>query len=146
MIIKIINPISIANYFNDFFVNIACKIDKKIPRTEANFHDFMKHIKCDKTFFFKPVIPQEICEIINSFDINKSVGPNSIPVHILKIYKDFFSKNLCEIVNLSFITGIFPDLCKLAKIIPLHKKMILYFVKIIDPFHYYPYSVRYLKN
>ena len=119
---KIINPISIANYFNDFFVNIGCKIDKKIPRTEANFHDYMKHIKCDKTFFFKPVIPQEICEIINLFDINKSVGPNSIPVYILKIYKDFFSKNLCEIVNLSFITGIFPDLCKLAKIIPLHKK------------------------
>ena len=82
----------------------------------------MKHIKCDKTFFFKPVIPQEICEIFYSFDINKSVGPNSIPVYILKIYKDFFSKNLCEIVNLSFITGIFPDLCKLAKIIPLHKK------------------------
>ena len=69
----------------------------------------MKHIKCDKTFFFKPVIPQEICEIINSFDRNKSVGPNSIPVYILKIYKDLFSKNLC-------------DLCKLAKIIPLHKK------------------------
>ena len=82
----------------------------------------MKRIKCDKTFFFKPVIPQEICEIINSFDINISVGPNSIPVYILKIYKDFFSKNLCEIVNLSFITVIFPDSCKLAKIIPLHKK------------------------
>ena len=57
----------------------------------------MKHIKCDKTFFFKPVIPQEICDIINSFDINKSVGPNSIPVYILKIYKDFFPRTCVKL-------------------------------------------------
>ena len=34
----------------------------------------------------------------------------------------FFSHKLCDIANLSFVTGIFPDLCKTAKVIPIYKK------------------------
>ena len=52
----------------------------------------------------------------------KSLGPNSIPMYVLKVANLFFADKLCDIINLSFITGIFPDLCKLAKVIPLFKK------------------------
>ena len=41
--------------------------------------------------------------------------------YILKISKNFFSDKLADIINLSFRTGIFPDLCKLAKVIPIFK-------------------------
>ena len=34
---------------------------------------------------------------------------------VLKVANLFFADKLCDIINLSFITGIFPDLCKLAK-------------------------------
>ena len=34
----------------------------------------------------------------------------------------FFSLNLSRIFNLCFETGIFPNLCKIAKVIPVHKK------------------------
>ena len=54
--------------------------------------------------------------------MNKSLGPNSLPIYILKIDTHFFSEKLCDIANLSFITGIFPDLCKTAKVIPIYKK------------------------
>ena len=47
---------------------------------------------------------------------------NSIPVYILKISNNFFSDKLTDIINLSFRTGIFPDLCKLAKVMPIFKK------------------------
>ena len=50
--------------------------------------------------------------------MKKSLGPNSIPVYILNISNHFFSDKLTDIINLSFRTGIFPDLCKLAKVIP----------------------------
>ena len=53
--------------------------------------------------------------------MNKSLGPNSIPIYIIKIYSRFFSEKLSHI-NLSFVNGIFPDLCKIAKVIPLFKK------------------------
>ena len=82
----------------------------------------MKNIKCDGTFFLVPVVSQEINKIIDSLDINKSTGPNSIPVYILKILKPFFSEWLAKIINLSFETSVFPDLLKLAKVIPIHKK------------------------
>ena len=63
-----------------------------------------------------------IYEIILTFDIKKSLGPYSIPICILKLFNDFFSLNLSRIFNLCFETGIFPDLCKIAKVIPVHKK------------------------
>ena len=53
--------------------------------------------------------------------MNKSFGPNSVPIYLLKVY-NFFSEKLSKIINLSFATGIFPDLCKIGKVIPLFKK------------------------
>ena len=82
----------------------------------------LNRIKVGKTFFLKPVIPQEIFDLILSFNARKSLGPNSIPIYILKISNKYFSDLLTDIINLSFKTGIFPDLCKLSKIIPLFKK------------------------
>ena len=41
---------------------------------------------------------------------------------ILKTFKDFFSFWLSKLINLCFETGEFPELLKLAKVIPLHKK------------------------
>ena len=53
--------------------------------------------------------------------MNKSLGPNSLPIYILKICNNFFSEKLCDIANLSFLTGVFPDICKTAKVIPIYK-------------------------
>ena len=38
------------------------------------------------------------------------------------MFNDFFSEILSKIINISFETGIFPNLCKLAKVIPIYKK------------------------
>ena len=45
-----------------------------------------------------------------------------VSLYILKICNTLFSEKLADIINLVFKTGIFPDLCKLAKIIPIFKK------------------------
>ena len=52
---------------------------------------------------------------------NKSTGPNSIPVDLLKMIPDLIIFPLCEIINLSFLTGKFPDALKIAKVIPIFK-------------------------
>ena len=82
----------------------------------------MRKIKANKTFFLTATTPQGIYDTISAFDIKKSLGPNSIPVYIRKSSNNFFSDKLTDIINLSFRTGIFPDLCKLAKVIPIFKK------------------------
>jgi len=108
--------------FNSYFVNIGNVIDNKIPRVDKNHQVNLNNIKTNKTFFLVPTIPQEIFKIIESLDQKKTLGPNSIPTFILKQFNNFFSEKLSTIINLSFETGIFPNMCKIAKVIPIFKK------------------------
>ena len=119
---KLDTPLSISSLFNTYFVNVGPNIDKKIPITNKVYSDYLTNIHNDKTFFLNPCNLNEIYEIILTFDLKKSVGPNSIPMYILKVFNEFFSANLSKIFNLCFETGVFPDLCKLAKVIPIFKK------------------------
>ena len=73
-------------------------------------------------FYLSPTAPGEIIEIINALKVNKSSGPNGIPVFLLKMFKEFFGNWLSKLINLCFETGVFPDKLKLAKVTPLHKK------------------------
>ena len=69
-----------------------------------------------------PTDKNEISLIISSLDSHKSSGPNSIPVKILKLLKNDISQQLSDIFNMSFSTGQFPSVLKIAKVIPIHKK------------------------
>ena len=53
---------------------------------------------------------------------NKASGPNSIPTNILKLFKKEFSKPLSDMINMSFNQGVFPNILKIANVIPIHKK------------------------
>ena len=79
-------------------------------------------INSANSFFLTHTVPGEVEKIIDTLDIKKSTGPNSIPVFILKILKPFFSFWLSKLVNLCFEIGIFPDILKIAKVTPIHKK------------------------
>ena len=56
------------------------------------------------------------------FSQKKPLGPHSILANILKEYKKILSIHLVLIINISFKTGIFPELCKIAHVIPVYKK------------------------
>ena len=74
------------------------------------------------SFFIAPSVPSEISDIINMLKSGKSLGPNSIPIKLLKHLCPLISLPLSQIINESFQSGIFPDKIKLAKVIPLFKK------------------------
>ena len=86
------------------------------------FRNYLNKINCSKSFFLNATWPLEIDKMKDTLDINKSTGPNSIPVYILKIFKSFFTNWLSKIINLTFEVSIFPDILKIAKIVPIHKK------------------------
>ena len=50
------------------------------------------------------------------------VDINCTPNKIIVENKDIFSIVICDIINRSFSTGVFPDSLKIGKIIPIHKK------------------------
>ena len=108
----------LLNFINKYFVDVGTNIDRKIPKPLKHFKYYMTKLKVNKTFFLTPATPAELFDIL-AFDIKKSLGPNSIPVYILKIANLFFSNKLCDIINLSFKTCIFPVVCKLAKVVPI---------------------------
>ena len=110
-----------VNTFNNYFVNVAQKIDEKILRTRKSPLDYLT-LRNDKIFFLSPVISVEIEIIINALQAGKAVGPYSIPISLLKILNSHIPKPLCTIINDSFSSWVFPDRLKLAKVIPLHKK------------------------
>ena len=125
------DPRKIVNIFNDHFSTIGTKVQQKIPVEPGNFKDYLNKRDINgnlyinpggNSFFLGPTVPDEISKIIDSLDSTKSTGPNGIPVFLLKSFKDFFSIWLSKLVNLCFETGVFPDILKLAKVTPLHKK------------------------
>ena len=115
------DPVVIANLFNKFFVNVSHDITKKIPRTRKSPLDFISN-SIGESFFIAPSVPSEISDIINMLKSGKSLGPNSIPIKLLKHLCPLISLPLSQIINESFQSGIFPDKMKLAKVIPLFKK------------------------
>ena len=105
-----------------FFTSIAQKIDNKTPKGITNYSDYLKNSKVLDSLLLSPVTITEIQNIISNLDINKSIGPNSIPTKILKEYKEILSEPISYLINLSFLTGEFPSILKFAKVIPIFKK------------------------
>ena len=64
--------------------------------------------------FIQPVTHIEVEDTISSFDSTKYIGPNSIPVNLLKILGRYISQSLAKLINQSFTTDIFPSKLKVA--------------------------------
>ena len=78
--------------------------------------------KNQHSFFITPSAPYEVSDVINTLKTGKSIGPNSIPIKVLEILSPHISSPLSQIINESFLSGIFPEKMQLAKVIPLFKK------------------------
>ena len=71
-------------------------------------------------FVIAHVSNDKILDIINSLE-NKSTGPASIPLKLLSLIPDLIIIPFAYIINMSLLTGEYPDLLKLVKVIPIHK-------------------------
>lgn len=113
-------PGKVANHFNDFFTSIADNIRDKIPPSYQHYSSFLKH-RNQNSIFLRPSSSDEVAKIIGAFSSSKSSGPNSIPIKILKLLQDKISKPLSSLINRSFMTGVFPNVLKISKVIPVFK-------------------------
>ena len=117
----ITNPYDTANTFNNYFASIVETTKKSIKYSHKHFSDYLSN-KSSTTIFLQPTDKEEITNIISSLNSNKAAGPNSIPYRILFLLKNGISKQLADLFNISFITGVFPSVLKTAKIVPVFKK------------------------
>ena len=114
------NPTAISNIFNNYFCSIANKTKRNISLSHKHSSDFLKN-RSNISFFVNPTDKTEIENVLSSLGSNKSVGPNSIPIKVLKLLKNDISSQLSEIFNIFFSSGVFSSILKTAKF-PVHKK------------------------
>ena len=98
------------------------KKQKEISITRTTISLISLKSRHQNSFFLSPTNKSETQNIIPSLDSNKSVGPSSITIKILKLLKNNISSQLADILNILFSTGIFPTILKVAKVVPLCKK------------------------
>ena len=115
------NPYDIANTFNNYFASIAETTKRRTKYSHKHFSDYLSN-ESSSTIILHPTDKEEIANIISSLNSNKASGPNSIPYRILFLLKNEISKQLADLFNLSFKTGVFPSELKTAKVIPIFKK------------------------
>ena len=116
----ITNIPQMAEHFNQYFTSIGKNLQKRIPPTKRQSSDYLKDSN-QNSFFIQPTTAEEVKNIIMTLMSSKSTEPNSIPTFLLKQTRNTVSLPLAKLINKSFETGIFPDICKVAKGVPIFK-------------------------
>ena len=133
----------IADTFNDFFTNVGPEVDNSIPKTPTSPLTFLRN-RVLTHFSFQSTSTSQVMTILLSLDDNKSSGPSDIPIKILKIAAPIIVPHF--VFNLSFKNGVFPDLMKLAKVLPIFKSGSKLLVTNYRPISLLSVSVKSLRN
>ena len=115
------NPEIIANKFCQYFTDIGPNLASKISPPSKSFRDFINRTPSNLLTNFAPVASDELHLIKKSFKDGKAPGVDNIPISIIKKSIDVISDPLLSIINMSLLTGTFPDKLKIAKITPILK-------------------------
>ena len=110
---------SICSEFNNYFVNVADKLNKS-KYTTTQPYDFIQFLNnpSSSSIFLSPITSAEIIDIISKLDNKKSID---ISPKLLKALSSSFSNVLSYLFNSCMLSGVFPDELKIAKVIPLYK-------------------------
>ena len=114
---EVVEEDSLPGYINRFFTEIGPSLARRFTNEwQNNYPEFMGdrivNVEVDLLMMEK---------VVKDININKS---SSVPNLSSRILKDAFTVMLPQLVfmyNLSFITGLFPDMWKIANVIPLKK-------------------------
>ena len=112
----------ICNYVNDYFSTIGSRMASGISvPTDADIH-YKSLIRFNSQNLFRmPITHNEILTIINCLDSSKSSGAHNIPAKFIKLSANVIAPTLCDLYNYFITSEVFPDILKLAHVIPVHK-------------------------
>lgn len=114
----IIEPLSIANEFNDHFVRHPMNIQNNIKTSRSDYLSLVSFSQ--NNFHFDPCTEHEVGNEISR--IRKSGNIHDISGKFLKLSVSYVSCILSNLFNHCFFSGIFPDKFKYANITPVYKK------------------------
>ena len=115
------DPIQIANVINDFFIECPQQLSEKITSSESGNTAVNFENRARASLFLNPATGQEIERIIKDIKNSNSAGFDNMSNHIMKIIFPAIKEILVHLYNETFSSGIFPDILKIGKIIPVFK-------------------------
>ena len=124
----------ICDIFNKHFASAGVKVKNSIPSTTKNPIDYVKQIS--DHLIISPVSEQYVCRVVANLKPKRSCGYDHISNVLLKNLISVIKLPVCIILNKSLLTGEFPELMKLAKVLPLHKS-----ISKMQPDNYHPISL-----
>jgi hypothetical protein len=112
------NPQSIADKFNAHFIDI---INELKIRTELCNVDQGSWNYNTNSFYLAPITEYALVNTIRKLKNLYLMGYDELPENIIKNCGQYLKKPLVHIFNLSFQSGIFPNMLKISKIRPISK-------------------------
>ena len=124
------DPKKIAQYMNNFFLNIASVLVNNLPSPPNIFTTFSSIVRnfyinkniTPNSFILNPISEQFVNNELCKLNVNKSPGYDEISAKFLKDAASEIKGVVTYLVNLSICKNEFPDELKFAKIRPLYKK------------------------
>ena len=107
--------VTITNKFNEYFTNVGRSMAEKIPHTPHIIHS----PRICNSIAFTETDCHEIDSIINKLSSKKSIIDNDIPTSFLKKAAPIVSPILSIVFNSCLKNGIYPNILKVAQVIPL---------------------------
>ena len=115
-------PQNIAKNLNEFFLTICPKLVNKIEISFEEKHISYLEDRISSSAFLDVPSMTEINNGVFSLNINKSVRHDQILPYFLRIASFIITPFLHIFAEYSFMNGIFPENCTIAKIISIFKK------------------------
>ena len=120
--IEIYGKDEISNKFGEYFSQLGEKFANKIKKSRYNITTYLKVIPRNcSSIYITPTSEHEISKLINALPNKKSSGHDNIDNILLKKIAMEISPILTNIFNKSLSSGVFPDVMKLAEVVPLFK-------------------------
>ena len=112
----------IVNCLNDHFNSIGHTMAAKIHNPKAHNDQNLSHIPfIEEPIKFNHTTLEEIKKLIRELQLNKAPGSDGISSYIMKKTENLIAPILVKLFNKCMDNGIFPDILKIATIIPIHK-------------------------
>ena len=109
-----------ANNFCKNFSNIGSNLAAKIAPSSANFEDYLMS-PLYQPLGFRPLVSEELKEIVHTFATGKAPGFDKIPTRIIKLTIEIIVEPFTKVIKLSLESGCSPDTLKITKVLLIFK-------------------------
>ena len=109
-----------ANQFNLHFSSVGKKVAERIPESSNHFTDYLPP-PIRNSFFLGPITRLDVIYYIFMLKKKKSQDINEISTELLQYVACPIAAALSHIFTISAQTGIYPEIFKMSKIIPIFK-------------------------